>query len=175
MWSTRFLWAGILSAIPVAALTLAGMFLVLFVAFGGKNPSYTLAKMVIFASPGLIVYPASWYMIIFRQRNYSLNQTMMLVAVAFGIVGLIIALSTLIGGLVSLIYLPAWKIHPFFIIAAPIGFAIWFVIGTVILAVPYAVVAPPIALLHRFLLTRCFMPTGSVILNDETPPRTPRA
>lgn len=156
MWSTRFFWTGILSAIVVAALTLAGMFLMLLVAFAGKNPSYTLAKMVIFASPGLIAYPASWYMVIFRRRDYSLHQTMMLVGLAFGIVGTIVASSIVIGGLVSIIYLPAWKIDPFFIIAAPLGFAIWFAIGTVILAIPYVVVAPPIALLHRFVLLKCF-------------------
>jgi hypothetical protein len=161
MWSPRFLWTGILSAVAVAALTLVGMFLLLFAGLGDKSPNYTLAKMVIFASPGLIVYPACWYMIIFRQHDYSLRQTLMLVGVTFGIVSAIIAWIMIVGCVVSLVVLPVWRINPFFLIAAPLGFLIWFAFGVVFLAIPYALVAPPMALLQRYLLSKCFQLSGS--------------
>lgn len=111
MWSPRFLWTGLLSAVAVAALTLVGMFLLMFASLGDKSPNYTLAKMVIFASPGLIVYPVCWYMIIFRQRDYSLRQTLMLVGMTFGIVSAMIAWITIISGVVSLIVLPVWNVR----------------------------------------------------------------
>jgi len=161
MWSARFLWTGILSAIAVAALTLVGMFLLLFVGLGDKGPNSTLAKMVVFASPGLIVYPACWYMMIFRQQDYSLRQTLMLVGVTFGIVSAIIASIMIASSVVALIVLPVWRISPFFLILTPLGFVIWFAVGVVFLAIPYAVVAPPMALLQRYLLSKCFQMSGS--------------
>jgi hypothetical protein len=159
MWSGRFLWTGLLSGIAVAALALAGIWLVLFVAFGDKDPSHALANMVVFVSPGLIVYPACWYVIIFRQRDYSLSQTMMLTAAAFGVVSTMIALVMLTGAVYGI-----WlfgKISPFFTILTPLAFAIWFVIGAVIFAAPYVIIALPMVLLHRWLLLKSFVSTAS--------------
>jgi hypothetical protein len=161
MWSPRFLWTGLLSAVAVAALTLVGMFLLMFASLGDKSPNYTLAKMVIFASPGLIVYPVCWYMIIFRQRDYSLRQTLMLVGMTFGIVSAMIAWITIISGVVSLIVLPVWKVAPFVLIGAPVGFVVFFAFGVAFLAIPYALVAPPMALLQRHVLSKYFQASGS--------------
>ena len=110
MWSRRFLWTGLSSGTAVAALTLAGLFLVLFVWFGGKSSD---SKIVALASPGVIVAPACWYVIIFRQRDYSLSKTMMLVGVAFGVVTLIIALLHELGRYRGLrLYGGARRTHP---------------------------------------------------------------
>jgi hypothetical protein len=107
------------------------------------------------------VDPVCWYVIIFRQRDYSLRHTLIAVGVAFGVVSIITALLMIVGSIVSMVYLPVWKINPFFFIAAPPGFAIWFAIGTVFLAIPYAIVAQPLALLQRYLLSKCFLSSGS--------------
>ena len=149
-----------MSAVVVAALTLAGMFLLLFVGLGDKSPHYTLAKMVVLAAPGVIVYPVCWYMLIFRQRDYSLRCTLMLVGVTFGIVSAVILPIVVVGSIVSLIAMPVWRISPFLFIAAPLGFVIWFVLGAIFLAIPYALVAAPMALLHRHILSRCFRLLG---------------
>ncbi|MDN5004279.1 hypothetical protein ACFQZO_25890 [Bradyrhizobium sp. GCM10027634] len=161
MRSARFLWTGIVSAIAVAALTLVGMFLLLFVGLGDKNPNSTLAKMVFFASPGLIVYPACWYVIIFRQQDYSFRQTLMLVGVTFGVVSAIIAQIMIVFCVVSLIVFPVWRINPLFLILSPLGFVIWFAFGLVLLAIPYALVAPPMAFFQRYCLSKCFGISGS--------------
>jgi hypothetical protein len=156
MWSRRFLWTGLSSGTAVAALTLAGMFLVLFVWFGGKSPD---SKIVAFASPGVIIAPACWYVIIFRQRDYSLSKTMMLVGVAFGVVSLIIALIAF-GVVLSMISPARWRIESF-LTAGDIAFRIAFA-GALFLVLPYVIVAPPMALLHRWLLLKIFASTGSM-------------
>jgi ABC-type Fe3+-siderophore transport system permease subunit len=158
MWSRRFLWTGISSGTAVGALTLAGMFLVLFVWFGDKSPDYS--KTVAFASPGVIVAPACWYVVIFRRRDYSLSQTMMLVGVAFGVVSMIVAMLILIV-LLLILSPPMWKIVPFLVNDGEVAFRIAFA-GALILVVPYVIVAPPMALLHRWLLLKIFASTGSV-------------
>jgi hypothetical protein len=79
MWSRQFLWTGLTSGIAVAALTLSELWLAVFVVSGSKNPTVSFANMVLFALPGLIVYSACWYMIIYRRRDYSLYRTMALV------------------------------------------------------------------------------------------------
>jgi len=156
MWSRRFLWTGLSSGTAVAALTLAGLFLVLFVWFGGKSSD---SKIVALASPGVIVAPACWYVIIFRQRDYSLSKTMMLVGVAFGVVTLIIALLAFVVFLSA--FSPAkWSIASF-LTAGYIAFRIAFG-GALILVLPYVIVAPPMAWLHRWLLLKIFASTGSM-------------
>jgi len=46
MWSRNFLFAGMLSGAILAWLTLAGIWLALFIAIGGGNPNWTLANAV---------------------------------------------------------------------------------------------------------------------------------
>jgi len=159
MWSTRLLWTGVISAIAIAALMLAGIFVVLLVV-SGESPGHGLANFVILASPGIITYPACWYAVIFRQRDYSRRQTLKLIGAAFGTVCAILALATLVGTLASMIGTPASKISPSVILSMPLIIAIWMAVGSAILGVPYLMVATPMALLHRWLLSKVFTATG---------------
>ncbi|KJC34501.1 hypothetical protein [Bradyrhizobium sp. LTSP857] len=168
MWSTRLLWTGVISAFAVAALMLAGMFVVLLAASGGEHPG--LAMIVVFASPGMIVYPACWYAVIFRRRDYSRHQTLKLIGAAYGVVSMIIASSMLVDGLVSMISDPTSKITPLLILILPLEIV---AVGTVILGIPYAIVATPMALLHRWLLSKCFTSTNFANPSDQWPSLSP--
>ena len=159
MWSTRLLWTGVISAIAVAALMLAGIFALLLVV-SGQRPGYGLPNIVFFASPGIVTYPACWYAVIFRQRNYSRLQMLKLIGAAFGVVCAILASAILVGAFASMIGTPASKISPFLILSLPLIIAAWMAVGTAILGVPYLMVATPMALLHRWLLSKCFTATG---------------
>jgi hypothetical protein len=172
MWSRRFLWTGVLTGSAVAALALAGMSLVLFVWLGGKSPDD--AKIVItFASPGLIVAPACWYVVIFRQRDYSLSRTIMLVGVTFGVGSMIVALLMLIMFQISMMPTPMWKVARSLILDGELALLITYT-GARGLVVPYVIVASPMALLHRWLLLKIFASTGSANPNTgQAPPQSP--
>ena len=170
MWSTRLLWTGVISAFAVAALMLAGIFVVLLVvslaATGGERPG--LAIIVVLASPGIVVYPACWYAVIFRRRDYSRHQTLKLIGATYGVVSMIIASSMLVGVLDTMIFNALSKITPSDIVVLPLMIV---AVGTVILGIPYAIVATPMALLHRWLLSKCV--TGLANPSDQWPSLSP--
>jgi hypothetical protein len=160
MWSRRFLWTGLTSGIAVAALTLAEFWLAVFVVSRGKDPMVTFANMVVFALPGLIVYSACWYAVIFRHRNYSLYRTMLLVVATFGAVSAVVAAFMMVGGFyVAITMLLAvaqpWKLAPALVVG-PLAYAFMTAMGAILLIVPYMIVAAPMALLHRWLLLKLF-------------------
>jgi hypothetical protein len=164
MWSRRFLWTGLTSGIAVAALTLAGLWLAVFVVSSSKNPMVTFANMVIFALPGLFVYSACWYALIFRYRDYSLYRTMLLVVATFGAVSAVVAALMMVGGFyVAITMLLAvaqpWKLAPALVVA-PLAYAFMTAMGAIFLIVPYVIVATPMALLHRWLLLKLFAWVG---------------
>jgi hypothetical protein len=164
MWSRRFLWTGLTSGIAVAALTLAGLWLAVFVVSGSKNPMVTFANMVIFAIPGFFVYSACWYALIFRHRDYSLYRTMLLVVATFGAVSAVVAAFMMVGGFyVAITMLLAvaqpWKLAPALVVG-PLAYAFMTAMGAILLIVPYVIVATPMALLHRWLLLKLFAWVG---------------
>src|ERR1700749_1135090 len=169
MWSRRFLWTGLTSGIAVAALTLAEIWLAVFAVSGSKNPLVSFANMVVFALPGLIVYSACWYGVIYRQRDYSLNRTMVLVVATFGAVSAVIAAFMMIGGLyvaISMMLTVAkpWKVAPVLVVA-PLAYAFMTAMGAVLLIVPYLITATPMAFFHRWLLLKIFAPAGTAAAN----------
>ena len=170
MWSGRFLWTGLTSGIAVAALTLAEIWLAVFAVSGSKNPMVSFANMVMFALPGLIVYSACWYMIVYRHRDYSLHRTMVLVIATFGTVSAVVAAFMMIGGLyvaISMMLTVAkpWKVAACPCVVAPLSYAFMTAIGAVLLIVPYMITATPMALLHRWLLLKIFAPAGTAAPN----------
>jgi hypothetical protein len=169
MWSRRFLWTGLTSGIAVAALTLAEIWLAVFAVSGSKNPMVSFANMVVFALPGLIVYSACWYMIIYRHRDYSLHRTMVLVVATFGTVSAVVAAFMMVGGLyvaISMMLTVAkpWIVAPALVVA-PFAYALMTAIGAVLLIVPYMITATPMALLHRWLLLKIFGSAGTAAAN----------
>jgi hypothetical protein len=169
MWSRRFLWIGLTSGIAVAALTLAEIWFAVFAVSGSKNPMVSFANMVVFALPGLIVYSACWYMIIYRRRDYSLHRTMVLVVATFGTVSAVVAAFMMVGGLyvaISMMLTVAkpWIVAPALVVA-PFAYALMTAIGAVLLIVPYMITATPMALLHRWLLLKIFASAGTAAAN----------
>ena len=97
MWSRRFLLAGISSSVIAAAIALFGVLLLfywLFLLYWIWNeslnapPNFTYNLISPF-SVSFLVYPACWYFLIFRRRNYSIAQTSILVSCIYPIIGLI--------------------------------------------------------------------------------------
>ena len=173
MWSRRFLWTALSSGVAVAALTLGGLWLALFVMSGSKDPTWTPANIVKFALPGLFVYSACWYTVIFRNRNYSVHQTMVLVVATFGAVSVVAATVMMIAGLyvamtILLKLALSWKVASFAalgLLAYVASIAIWVALGAVILILPYMIFAAPMALLHRWLLLKLFAAVGPATPN----------
>jgi hypothetical protein len=169
MWSRRFLWTGLTSGIVAAALTLAELWLAVFAVSGSKDPRVTFASMIIFALPGLFVYSACWYVLIFRHRDYSPYRTMVLVVATFGAVSAVVAAFMVVGGFyVAITMLLAvaqpWKVAPVLIVG-PLAYAFMAAMGAIFLIVPYLIVATPMAWLHRWLLLKLFATAGHAAPN----------
>ena len=159
---------GSIGGVAVAALALGGLWLAFFVVSGTKDPTWTFAHMVDLALPGLIVYPACWYMFIFRYRDYSLYETMVLVGATFAAVTAVVAAFLTIGALyVVLTTFAAAQLWKVALLAASATFAYAFMVafGAIIMIVPFAIVATAMALAHRWLLLKIFALAG---------PATPR-
>jgi hypothetical protein len=160
MWSRPFLWTGLVSGFAVAALALGALWLALYLGTNGKDPGWTFANVVKFALPGLIVYPACWYAVVFRRRDYALSRTMWLVLVTFGVVCIVVGAFLVAGGLYVAVDTLLTAPHPWkalwFAAAAPFAYAFLTAFGAALLIIPYAIIATPMALLHRWLLLRAF-------------------
>lgn len=162
MWSRNFLISGVASAVAVAALTICGLWLVIYVVASNIDPSWSAADIVQFCLPGLIVYPACWYALVFRYRDYSLNRTLGLVIATFGAVWLLVTVAMFLVGVLAVGHLTAsappagqWSNIP---ALAPVLYAKMTILGAIILILPYALIATPIAFLHRAALLRVFAP-----------------
>src|ERR1700684_2673298 len=99
MWSRRFLWTGLLSGVAIATIATGVLWLVVFLYSGDKDPAWTFANITQFTVPGLIVYPATWYAVIFRARDYSLSRTMRLVISTFAAGAAVVGIVLMTGGL----------------------------------------------------------------------------
>jgi hypothetical protein len=160
---------GLMSGVAVAALTLAELWLAVFVVSGSNDPMVTFANMVLFALPGLIVYSACWYVVIFRHRDYSLYRTMVLVVATFGTVSAVVAALMMVGGVYVAITMlltvaQPWKVA-LVLVVAPLAYAFGTALGALFLIVPYMIVATPMALLHRWLLLKLFSLVGPAAPN----------
>jgi hypothetical protein len=136
---------------------------------GSKDPMVTFANMVMFALPGLIVYSACWYVVIFRHRDYSLYRTMVLVFTTFGAVSAVVAAFMMVGGFyVAITMLLAvaqpWKVAPVLAVG-PWAYAFMTAMGAIFLIAPYTIVATPMALLHRWLLLKFYSLAGPAAPN----------
>jgi hypothetical protein len=91
MWSRMFLWTGLISGASIAYVAWTGIWLALFIAAGSKDPNWTPANAIKFGIVGVVAYPASWYFLVYRVRDYSLTRTWFLVAVTYTAVCTVIA------------------------------------------------------------------------------------
>lgn len=164
MWSRRFLWAGIVSGSAAAALALAGIWLALFIVSGGGDPGWTPANAVTSGVIGVIIYPACWYFLVYRARDYSALQTWCLIGVAYGVTcGLVIAVLFFgmfypAGQLISQLPLARHEAAGLALMAllAPFLIGVFALIAGAIIGIAYVAIAAPVAFLHRFALLRVF-------------------
>jgi hypothetical protein len=180
LWSHRFLWTGVSSGAVIALLAIAVLWLGSFAIAGDKDPYWTIANIVRFTLPGLIVYPACWYATIFHPRDYSLSRTMLLVGRTFATGCAVVAVTLIAIGVVAMTvrFLVPTIANSIFadgvqgllrhltaaailVAVTPLAYALMTLIGAIILIIPYAIVATPMALLHRWLLLRIFASSGS--------------
>jgi hypothetical protein len=160
MWSRGFLWLGLVSGVAAATMAIAALWLGIFIYSGDKDPSWTVANITKFTVPGVLIYPAAWYVVIFRSRDYSLSRTFRLVVATFAAGAAITGIVLMVGGVfvaLSAIMSVAhpWKALPLLIVG-PFAYAFMTVFGVVILIIPYLIVAIPTALLHRWLLLTAY-------------------
>ena len=158
MWSRWFLWTGVSSGAVIALLTIAAIWLELFAVIGGKDS----AGLTAFTLPGPIVYAACWYAIIFRPRDYSLRRTLVLVASTFAAGCAAVAVIMVGATIVRERHVTEAAL---LVPGAFVAYGFMTLIGAIILVIPYAIVATPMALLHRWLLLRIFA------LSGHPPPR----
>jgi len=157
MWSRSFLIWGLVTGTVVAALALAGLWLVL--------SAVSLAPIpVLFCMPGLLIYPACWYAVVFRAHSYSTTRVFTLVAVTFGAVWLLMIIVMSAVGLYfayTIVAHGANKQDAMLLAGVHLTLPLVTVIGAIILVIPYFVVATPIAFLHRSMLLNKFAPGTS--------------
>jgi hypothetical protein len=149
MWSRDFLRVGLWSAVGIAAATIALIWLVIFISFGAREPKSSMANISLPGIVGTVVYPMCWYLLVFRPRRYTRARAGLLVTVTYLASCVVVALP-----FAALTWQQFSSTTPNSSLL-PLGF--W-VIGVILLAVPYAVVATPMAFVHRQFLLNCFAP-----------------
>lgn len=166
MWTRAFLIAGLASGGAIAAIALGGLWLA--TAFISDDFSSTGVRFAGTTAHGILVYPACWFAVVFRKKDYSISRTLILVVITFIVVwcvlialvfalGLYVAAATIAESQDVLKALAIVAITPF-------ATAFMTLIGAILLVVPYAVIATPAAFLHRWLLMRFFTaPTSTGI------------
>jgi len=104
---------------------------------------------------GIIVYPACWYLLVFRAQSYARARTVLLVSVTYAVSCALVAL--LLAAL-TLRHISGPTAHP----AVPPLFGMQLLAaGVILLGMPYAVIATPMAFLHRRVLLDQFDPAAS--------------
>jgi hypothetical protein len=83
MWPKRFLTIGLLSAVPAAAVALILLALLLAGIQSSGAVTMQVRNLAVFGIPGIVVYPACWYALIYRRRRYGTRDTVRLVAWTF--------------------------------------------------------------------------------------------
>jgi len=167
MWTRSFLWAGVLSSVVAAALTVGVLWLSLLaveqVGAGSVQWVTTLLRYwMIPGIPGASVYALCWHRVVFRKRDYSVRNTWRLIFVSYLVAMIVGAIATLI-----FLVLVGWGPMPpgaspwqwLLMMLMGFGFLILIVYlpaaGTLLL-IPYLLAAGPVAFLQRGLLLRMF-------------------
>jgi len=173
MWTRTFLWVGVLSSLVAGALAVGLLWLALFAVerAGGqvsqllRDVGYLLRSWMIPGVPGAIIYAICWHVMVFRKRDYSLRNTWALIGASY-------LAAIIVGGIVMIIFVPiaslmnpdkpsifglspAQGLIP--LLALVLFFVpMYMVMAGVLLAIPFLLVAGPLALLQRMLLLRMF-------------------
>jgi len=165
MWSRKFLIAGLLIGFVLAAVVLAGILLVVHAA--GESEIARYGRVAIFGLGGVLVYPACWAIMIHKTRDYSARRTYFLIAATYTATAVLAIAVVLIGftyqavimGSALILSPDLWRVTLFlpFMLFLVVVFGF---LAAGLVAVPYAIVATPIAFLHRALMLRLFNPAS---------------
>lgn len=165
MWSRRFLLVGILSGAVIAALTLAGIHRALVIATTWIPGWGVLPAFAYFGVVGILIYPACWYVLVFRKRDTSTARLIYLVAATYGaccllLIGALFASMTYqVGHLIALsLSVPKvqWLMFLPWILITPLLAAVLALLVAGLVGIPFVAIAGPMALLHRAILLRAF-------------------
>jgi hypothetical protein len=183
MWSRQFVAVGLSSATVLAALSGVAIwllfYLVLTPAVGVDHPeARVIFEGVFCVAVGVPVYPACWFFMVQRSRDYSSKRTLELICVTYGIscliVGVVFCLA-MVGvfgaiefvGLFKMIFgsieanWSALGYGALVLVAIPLVALFGMIIGAFIILPAFVALATPVAYIHRWLLLKMFAANGT--------------
>jgi hypothetical protein len=159
MWSRSFLVTGVVSGAALAWLTLAGIWWTIFIATDGTDSTWTLANASEAGIIGIILYPACWYALVYRKRNYSVHQTLFLTAMTYLTVCAAVLMFLFIGSFkpaLELLAASGGKPMSWWLLLSPFLMLFYGIVFAIFIGIAYATVAVPAALIHRYGLLKVF-------------------
>ncbi len=156
MWSRRFLWVGLGSSLLVAALAVAGIWLVMRIALSVTMRD--LASYAVCCAIGVVVYPLLWVLLVYVRRSYSKATTYLLIgATYFTSSAIVVGLFLLIGAQVEKDRESARAIHgrqaySETIPSPQVVYGRLAIGGAILFLLPFAAIAGPLAFAQRRVL-----------------------
>lgn len=157
MWSRRFLWVGLGSSLLVAALAVAGIWVVMRIALSVTFP-LDLASYAVCCAVGVVVYPLLWVLLVYARRSYSKATTYLLIGATYlTSSAIVVGLFLLIGARVEKDWASARAIHGrqayYETIPSPqVLYGRLALGGAILFLLPFAAIAGPLAFVHRRVL-----------------------
>jgi hypothetical protein len=189
MWSRKFVAAGLSSATVFAALSAFAIWLLFYLVLSpavnaGHMEATGIFEFVFSVAVGVFVYPACWFFMVQRARDYGPKHTLELICVTYGIsclavaVVFCLAMATAFGAVVFMGFLKMifgsieanWQSLGYGVLvvaATPLVALFGIGMGALIVLPAFIVIAAPIAYLHRWLLLKMFAPNGTNMLQTN--------
>ena len=178
MWSKKFVWVGLSSGVLFAASAAFAIWFTLNFALAaaanaGQAEASVMLNFAVLVFVGAVVYPACWFYTIQRSRDYSKLATFNLVILSYYVSCLAVAalFCLAVMGVYGTFFVLAvirgtvnWHAMTgsFFLIFVlpPLGGVSFAVLGGFVTLIPFIMIAPLMAFLHRWLLLAMFLRNG---------------
>ena len=183
MWSRKFVTTGLSSGTAFAALSAFSIWLLFYLVLSpavntGHPETIVIFECIFSVSVGVFVYPACWFFMVQRARDYGPKRTLDLICVTYGISCLIVAvvfcaaMATVIGAVMFISFLKMifgsieanWQAvgaGALVLAATPFIALFWVTMGALIVLPAFLAIATPVAYLHRWLLLKMFAPNSA--------------
>jgi hypothetical protein len=176
MWSKKFVWVGLSSGVLFAASAAFAIWFTLSFALAaaanaGQAEARVMLNFAVLVFVGAVVYPACWFYTIQRSRDYSKLATFNLVILSYyvsclavaalfclaamGVYGTYFVLAV-VRGTVKWNWQAMTGLFFLMFVLPPLGGISLAIFGGFITLIPFVVIAPLIAFLHRCLLLAMF-------------------
>jgi hypothetical protein len=187
MWTRRFLWAGVVSSVVAAAITVAGFAALVFaaeLAAGKPMPSSplqgfmeVLRAWMLLGILGVVIYAICWYRLVYASRDYSPGNTVALMGVSYIITAAVGSIPFWGPTLFEILTRTSGTPMEIIFMAFGMGMMVLFwTLGVgMLLFIPYELVATPIAFLQRAVLLRAFRSPEPTVPKVADADREPRA